>query len=493
MSGGGGGGGGGTGHHTGAAGSERKPFWHVDVRSAAAPPPKWSASTAARRTTRDVWGFGDANPASSGAAAGARGRRTSGAEHARWSNDGGSELGSGGGGSKVGKRSGRDEGEGFDPSPSHPCEHAHGAYDGPAGEDEPPEPLYAEEGYWDDEEDLGWAGAGGCGVGDGGGYRDPGDVYSLGRSTVAGDVAWFHRCSAGGGGAGESGERARRDSGEPTHRWSASQTVSRWGAAPAPYSQTVSAPAPYSQAADAEGRTRQDLNRHPDLDPLSDRSSEDVTDPDDLDEHSMGHADGPPPCAGTWLTGFGGARGGGGGYAASPRWNTTGGGRAAGGDACGGRAEYPRVNAASRGGGAGGGGGGGAADFEVDLLDASELERRGADFEVEEEEDSVGGDLDGGVNPLARRRAVGGVKRDGGGGVSSFQRSRRRRRKGGARTKRRPAGGIPDGQENVGAIPAAAAAAAAPPRKRPTPLDEPRVPHTKLPKKVFTQATLAFG
>ena len=28
---------------------------------------------------------------------------------------------------------------------------------------------------------------------------------------------------------------------------------------------------------------------------------------------------------------------------------------------------------------------------------------------------------------------------------------------------------------------------------RPYILDEPRVPHTKLPKKAFTQATLAFG
>ena len=51
-----------------------------------------------------------------------------------------------------------------------------------------------------------------------------------------------------------------------------------------------------------------------------------------------------------------------------------------------------------------------------------------------------------------------------------------------------------DGQENAGANrdPSTAAAAAAA-RKRPRiTLDEPRIPHTRLPKKAFTQATLAF-
>ena len=32
-----------------------------------------------------------------------------------------------------------------------------------------------------------------------------------------------------------------------------------------------------------------------------------------------------------------------------------------------------------------------------------------------------------------------------------------------------------------------------PPRKRPSPLDEPRIPHTRVPRKKFAQATLAFG
>ena len=65
---------------------------------------------------------------------------------------------------------------------------------------------------------------------------------------------------------------------------------------------------------------------------------------------------------------------------------------------------------------------------------------------------------------------------------------RRRRRKG--KGKVVTAG---DGQENAGANrdPSTAAAAA---RKRPRiTLDEPRIPHTRLPKKAFTQATLAFS
>ena len=65
---------------------------------------------------------------------------------------------------------------------------------------------------------------------------------------------------------------------------------------------------------------------------------------------------------------------------------------------------------------------------------------------------------------------------------------RRRRRKG--KGKRVTAGG--DGQENAGANrdPSTVHEAA---RKRPATLDEPRIPHTRLPKKAFTQATLAFS
>ena len=49
-----------------------------------------------------------------------------------------------------------------------------------------------------------------------------------------------------------------------------------------------------------------------------------------------------------------------------------------------------------------------------------------------------------------------------------------------------------DGQENAGANrdPSAVHEAA---RKRLATLDEPRIPHTRLPKKAFTQATLAFS
>jgi hypothetical protein len=53
-----------------------------------------------------------------------------------------------------------------------------------------------------------------------------------------------------------------------------------------------------------------------------------------------------------------------------------------------------------------------------------------------------------------------------------------------------------DGQENAGANagPQTGTSPSIPPiRKRPAVLDEPRIPHTKLPKKAFTQATLAFS
>lgn len=67
---------------------------------------------------------------------------------------------------------------------------------------------------------------------------------------------------------------------------------------------------------------------------------------------------------------------------------------------------------------------------------------------------------------------------------------RRRRRKG--KGKKVVVG---DGQENAGANrdPSMNAAAVTAARKRPAALDEPRIPHTRLPKKAFTQATLAFG
>ena len=53
---------------------------------------------------------------------------------------------------------------------------------------------------------------------------------------------------------------------------------------------------------------------------------------------------------------------------------------------------------------------------------------------------------------------------------------------------------VGDGQENAGANrdPSTNAAAVTAARKRPA-LDEPRIPHTRLPKKAFTQVTLAFG
>ena len=69
------------------------------------------------------------------------------------------------------------------------------------------------------------------------------------------------------------------------------------------------------------------------------------------------------------------------------------------------------------------------------------------------------------------------------------------RRKGRRKGKGRK-GYTKDGQENAGANagPQTGTSPSIPPtRKRPAVLDEPRIPHTKLPKKAFTQATLAFS
>lgn len=105
----------------------------------------------------------------------------------------------------------------------------------------------------------------------------------------------------------------------------------------------------------------------------------------------------------------------------------------------------------------------------------------------EDEEEPTGG------NPLARGVLKGGKKAGKGGRKYPWSKKRKRRKTGAAGAASAASAAGADGAASADGAGGGGGSAAPPPRQRSALLDEPRVPHTKLPRKEFTQATLAYG
>ena len=453
-----------------SGGDARRPFWQVHRDEAAAPPPKWScrASTTAGRapepasTSAPRWtdgssgGWGD-DPAP---------RRAS----SRWSSGRAGSAGGAPPGAGAGAGAGAEAyaAEGYDDVPRDEDydPYAHGYAHG-AGTREDPTTFDVDDGSfpgddWDADGDADVAGS-----------NPTGEE----TRTTADDAAWFSRWNARSAAGGNGGG------------------TSRWGQ-------------PARPVEPAEGRLGGGNPRagRRDADFDVDAYDPDARDTpyDDLLEDDPGVEVAPPPSASDWITGVGaggattsktsgawagGESGGGrgGGYAVEAaarrhRWSAT--------------ASYATGDFRKRGVGFGNGFG-----YDADDLgDPSELDRDTIGYVVDDDPrvsrdgGVVFGDENDGAkpsNPLAR--ASGNAKepaytsrrRVTNGSVpktksKSKSKSKSVRRGAGLGSSTRP-------DEH------AAADDDAPPRKRPSVLDEPRIPHTRVPRKKFAQATLAFG
>ena len=459
-----------------SGGDARRPFWQVHRDEAAAPPPKWSsrapttdgrasepASTSAPRwTAGSSGGWGDDPAARRASSRWSSGR--AGSVGAAPTGGPGAGAGAGAGGYAAGGYDDALRDEDYDPY-AHRYAHGAGTREDPTTFDDDDGSFPSDD--WDDAAAADAADAGVAGSNPTGG----------GTSTTADDAAWFSRwnarSSAGGNGGG----------------------TSRWGQPARPVE-----PAPPTRRATRSER--------PEVFDAYDADARD-TPYDDLLEDDPGGEAAPPPAASDWLTGVGaggatktktrGARAGGesrgagsgGGY----------GGGYAGGYAAEAAARCHRWSATPsyapgdfRSAPARGNGFGYDAD---DLGDPSELDRAAGgvdDVDDDDVHDDVpggsarglgAGDGDDGAkppNPLAR--ASGNAKDPAG-------TSRRRATNGSSKSKsksrsvRRRGAGRENGDVDAEEIP--------PPRKRPIALDEPRIPHTRVPRKKFAQATLAFG
>ena len=470
-----------------SGGDARRPFWQVHRDEAAAPPPKWSsrapttdgraaepASTSAPRwTAGSSGGWGDDPAARRASSRWSSGRAGSvGAAPPGGPGPGaGAGAGAGAGGYAAGGYDDALRDEDYDPY-AHRYAHGTGTREDPT--------------TFDDDDDDGsfpgddWDAAAAADAAAGVAGSNP---TGGGTSTTADDAAWFSRWNARSAAGGNGGG------------------TSRWGQ-PARPVEPARATRPGSRSERREVVV--DVDAY-------DADARD-TPYDDLLEDDPGGEAAPPPAASDWLTGVGaggatksktrGARasgdsrgaGSGGGYGYGGRY--AGGYAADGGYAAEAAARRHRWSATPsyasgdfRSAPARGDGFGYDAD---DLGDPSELDR------------AAGGvvDVDGGV-PGGSARGVGaGDEDDGakppnplarasGNAKEPADTSRRRATNGSSKSKsksrsvrRRGAG-----RENAGVD----AEEIPPPRKRPSALDEPRIPHTRVPRKKFAQATLAFG